>query len=234
MNLTNIHQHSYLRLTGLGNARWLMMLGLLMILSIPLFLSGCTIVSIEELEAAEQRAEFDPARFVDGVWESQVLPEVLEKAVDASTVLAAIESDLEKGGETHGFFVGGSYNFVVQGQGKITAVDTESRNGTMTVALDGYSGPATVILQIGPSIRGDALRDAGGIEFGQFKDQTEFGKVSRELNKRIVQDVVGELDTAGLIGKTASFQGVFAISTTNQTNIDLSTFTLTPVELQIQ
>lgn len=211
-----------------------MMLGLLMTLSIALLLSGCTIVSIEELEAAEQSAEFDPKRYVDGVWETQVLPTVLEKAQDGPTVLAAIEADIEKGGEAHGSFVGGSYNFSVKGQGTVTAVDTESRNGTMTVALDGYAGAAVVILQIGPSIRGDALRDAGGIEFGQFKDQTEFGKVSRELNKRVVQDVIGDLEPASLVGKTVSFSGVFAISTTNQTNIDLSTFTLTPVELQLQ
>lgn len=217
------------------NAKWLVKLGFLMTLCTALVLTSCTIVSIEELEAAEQSAEFDPKRYVDGIWESQVIPTAFDKAVDASIVLAAIDVDLEKSGETHGLFVGGSYNFTVKGQGNVIAVDTESRNGKMTIALDGYSGPATVILQIGPSIRGDALRDSGGfIEFGQFKDQTEFGKVSRELNKRVVQNVIGDLDTTTLVGKTASFHGVFAISTTNQTNIDLSTFTLTPIVLDVQ
>ncbi len=220
---------------NLPNMKWATTLGLFVALGLVVALSGCTIVSIEELEAKEQSAEFDPKSFVDGVWESAVIPSILEKAMDASTVLTAIEADLEKGGETHGLFVGGSYNFAVKGQGEVTAVDTESRNGTITIALDGYSGPATLILQVGPSVRGDALRDAGGtIEFGQFKDQTEFGKVSRELNKRVVSDVIGDIDPASLMGKTVSFHGVFSISTTNQTNIDLSTFTLTPVELQVQ
>lgn len=222
------------RLLNLTN-KWLTTFGLLLALAVPPVLTGCTIVSIEELEAAEQSAEFDPVIFVDGVWENQVIPAVLSNAVDAPTVLSAIEDDLEAGGETYGLFVGGSYNFMISGQGEVTAVDTESRNGTMEVKLNDYQGPATLIVQIGPSIRGDALRDASGtIEFGQFKDQTEFGKVSRELNKRVAPDIIGDLDAASLVGKTVSFHGVFSISITNQTNIDLSTITVTPVELQVQ
>lgn len=213
----------------------LTVIGLIIALCVLPFSAGCTIVSIEELEAAEQSAEFDPQTFVDGVWQNQVIPAVLANAVDAPTVLSAIEDDLEAGGEAHGLFVGGSYNFMIAGQGEVIAVDTESRNGTMEVKLNDYEGPATLILQIGPSIRGDALRDASGtIEFGQFKDQTEFGKVSRELNKRVAPDIIGDLDVASLVGKTVSFYGVFSVSITNQTNIDLSTITVTPVELQVQ
>lgn len=200
-----------------------------------LLLSGCTVVPIEELNAARQSAQFDPVAYVDGVWQSQILPGVIENAVDAPTVLAAIDADIQKGGETYGRFVGGSFNFMVKGQGTITAVDTSSRNGTMTVKLDGYAGPATIIVQIGPSISGAALRDAGGVVlFGQFKDQTEFGKISRELNKRVADEIVGKLDPATLVGKTVSFSGVFAVSTTNQTTIDLSTITITPVAIDLQ
>jgi predicted lipoprotein len=202
---------------------------------IVLLLSGCTVVPIEELNAAQQSAIFDPVSYVDGIWQSQILPDALANAVDASTVLATMDADLTKSGDTYGRFVGGSYNFTIKGQGQITAVDTSSRYGIATVQLDGYQGPTTVLLQIGPSLRGDALRDAGGlVTFGQFKDQTEFGQVSRELNKRVAAEIVNGLDPATLVGKTVSFTGVYAISTTNQTNIDLSTVTITPVAIEIK
>ena len=50
----------------------------------------------------------------------------------------------------------------------------------MTLQLDGYDGPITVQLYIGPRIPSDetAVRDAVGfINFGDFRDQTEYGKV---------------------------------------------------------
>ena len=55
--------------------------------------------------------------------------------------------------------------------GKVIAVDDKSRVGTLTLELDGYDGPITVKLYIGPRIPSDetAVRDAVGfINFGDF------------------------------------------------------------------
>ena len=231
MNLINTHANSPFNRTHLRNFKG----HAILVFLVMLLLSGCTVVPIEELNAAKQSAKFDPVGYVDGIWQSQIIPAALSGAADASTVLTAMDADLAKCGETYGHFVGGSYNFTIKGQGKITAVDTSSRYGTATIELAGYPGPATLLLQIGPSLRVDALRDAGGlVTFGQFKDQTEFGQISRELNKRVSTDIVGGLDPATMVGKTVVFTGVFAISTTNQTNIDLSSITITPVAIEIQ
>ncbi len=53
------------------------------------------------------------------------------------------------------------------------------------------------------------------------------------MNKRIATDVLGALDLENLEGKTVSFDGAFSVSTTNQTNIDLSEITITPVTFDV-
>ena len=205
------------------------------LLLIGLF-SACTIVPIEQAEQVKQREAFDPVTYVDGIWESQIVPTILEKAVELPPVLTAIESDLTAAGaEFATVSPSGALNFVVRGQGTVASVDTASRNGTAVIQVDGYSGPATILLQIGPLVRGDGVRDGVGfIKFGDFKDQTEFGQVSKELNRRVTAAVIGDLDLTTLVGKQVTFDGVFTIRTTNQTNIDLSEVVITPVVLAVE
>jgi predicted lipoprotein len=198
-------------------------------------LSACTIVPIAEIEQIKQSEAFDPATFVDGVWENQVIPTIVDRAEELPKVLVAMQADLAGAGASYATVsASGAFNFVVKGQGTIESVDTESRNGTAVVTVDGYNGPVKVIVQVGPLIRGDSIRDGVGfIQFGDFKDQTEFGQVSRELNKRVTENVLGSIDLATLAGKTVNFSGVFTVRTTNQTNIDLSEITIAPVVFEV-
>lgn len=199
-------------------------------------LSGCTIVPIAEVEQIRASEAFDPVTYVDGIWESQIVPTILEKAVELPPVLTAIESDLTAAGaEFATVSPSGALNFVVRGQGTVASVDTDSRNGTAVIQVNGYSGLATIVLQIGPLVRGDSVRDGVGfIKFGDFKDQTEFGQVSKELNRRVTKAVIGDLDLTTLVGKQVTFDGVFTIRTTNQTSIDLSEVVITPVVLDVE
>jgi predicted lipoprotein len=199
-------------------------------------LIGCTIVPIDEVRELQQSETFDPVTYVDTIWESQVVPTILEKANDLPAVLQAIESELSAAGEQYATISqSGALNFVVRGQGTVAAVDTESRNGTALITVAGYDGPIKVIMQIGPLIRGDSVRDGVGfIAFGDFKDQTEFGQVSKELNRRVSERVLADLDLTTLTGKAISFDGVFTIRIVNQTNIDLSEVVLTPIVLNVE
>lgn len=198
-------------------------------------LTACTIVPIEEVQQLQASEAFDPVTYVDGIWENQVIPGVIEKARDLPTVLKAIETDLTAAGAEYATISqSGALNFVVRGQATVQSVDTKSRNGTAVLTVDGYTGAIAIVLQIGPLVRGDGVRDGVGfIEFGHFKDQTEFGQVSKELNRRVTEAVIGNLDLAGLPGKQLAFDGVFIIRTTNQTTIDLSEVVITPVVLSI-
>ncbi len=205
-----------------------------------------TIVPIAEVEAQQQSEAFDPVAYVDGIWESQILPVVEEKAVDLAAILSQFEVD-EKGlatkeqltaiAQENGLItVGEAHVYLVKGAGTVTAVDTESRVGTLTLQLDGYDGPITVKLYTGPRIPSDdtAVRDAVGfINFGDFRDQTEYGKVGSELNKRVAGQVLSGLDLSTLEGKRISFYGAMGIRTFNLVTIDVSVVTVVPIKIEV-
>jgi len=124
----------------------------------------------------------------------------------------------------------------VKGRGTIVNVNAETSLGTVEVALDGYDGPVKLLLYIGARIPSDdtSVRDAVGfITFGDFKEQTEYGKVASEINKRILSQTLGSLDRDNLVGKTISFKGAFNIRTFNLVQIDVSEIRIVPVEIEL-
>jgi len=132
--------------------------------------------------------------------------------------------------------VGEAHAYMVKGSGKIISVNAETSLGTAEVTLDGYSGPIKVLLYIGTRIPSDetSVRDAVGfISFGDFKEQTEYGKVTSEINKRVLTQVLGSLDKNSLMGKTISFQGAFTIRTFNLIQIDLKEIKVVPIQIKL-
>ena len=71
----------------------------------------------------------------------------------------------------------------------------------------------------------------GFISFGDFKEQTEYGKVASEINKRVLSQVLGNLDKNNLMGKTISFMGAYNIRTFNLIQIDLEGIRIVPVRI---
>jgi predicted lipoprotein len=90
---------------------------------------------------------------------------------------------------------------------------------------------------VGPRIPSDetSIRDGVGfINFGDFKEQTEYGKVGAEINRRIVSQVLEPLDKETLVGKTVTVYGALTIRTFNLINIDLKKLTIVPIKIEIQ
>jgi predicted lipoprotein len=227
------------------NLPW--MLGTLLVIGfIAVLPFSVTIVPIAEVEAVEAAEQFDAAAFVAGIFDTQVVPAVQEKAVDLAAILNEFQVD-DKGiakkeelvpvAEQNGLItVGEAHVYMVKGQGTVTEVDTESRVKTMTIQLEGYDGPIKVRLYTGPRIPSDetSVRDAVGfLNFGDFRSQTEYGKVASELNKLIVGQVLGSVDVANLAGKTIAFTGAIGIRTFNLLDINLSQVTVVPVTLEV-
>jgi predicted lipoprotein len=208
---------------------------------------GFTVVKIGEVQKIIQSQTFDPAVFVDGIWSSKLIPTFNEKAVDLTTILSAFTPDA-KGHVTkdklvpvankYGLITAGDADeFIVKGSGQVTNVDTSSNTGFMEIQLAGYSGPIKINLYIGPIIPADdtSIRDAGGfISFGDFQDQTQFGKVASEINNRVVKDVTSPLDLKNLKGKTISFEGAFTIRTFNLVVINLSEINIVPIMITVE
>lgn len=207
---------------------------------------GFTVVTIEEAEETVQSEAFDPVAYVDGIWDSQLMPAFNDGAVDLSKILSEMEPDASGAApkddligiaNQYGLITEGeAHVYMVQGSGTIASVNAESSLGTAEVTLDGYDGPIKVQLYIGTRIPSDntSVRDAVGfISFGDFREQTEYGKASTEINKRILATVLGDLDRESLAGKTITFKGAFTIRTFNLLQIDVSEINIVPVEIEL-
>lgn len=209
-------------------------------------LDGFTVVNIEDAEETVQNEAFDPVAWLDGLWESRILPTFDEEAVELSTILSEMEPDASGAApkdelvgvaNRYGLITDGeALVFMVKGTGEIVSVDAESSLGTAEVKLDGYDGPIKAQLYIGTRIPSDetSVRDAVGfIAFGDFKEQTEYGKAGSEINKRILATVLNDLDLENLVGKNISFKGAFTIRTFNLLQIDVTEIPIVPVEIEL-
>jgi predicted lipoprotein len=207
---------------------------------------GFTVVSIKEAEETVQNEAFDPAAYVDGIWESKIIPTFNENSVEFSNILAEMQPDADGTipkddliaiANQYGLItVGEAHVYMVKGSGRIVAVNTETSLGTAEVALDGYEGPIKVLLYIGTRIPSDetSVRDAVGfITFGDFKEQTEYGKAASEINKRVLTSVFSGVNREDLVGKTISFKGAFTIRTFNLIQIDVNEIRVVPVEIEL-
>jgi len=206
-----------------------------------------TVVPIKQVEEEKQSEAFDPAAYVDGIWESKIIPTITSEAVNMSDVLNAMQpnpaglaakDDLIKVAEKYGLItVGEAHVYLVKLTGKVTGLDTKTSLGIMEIQPDGYGGPIKVRVYVGPRIPSDetSIRDGVGfINFGDFKEQTEYGKVGAEINRRVASQVLDPLDKEALVGKTVTVYGALTIRTFNLINIDLKKLTIVPIKIEIE
>lgn len=219
------------------------------IILLGLFLTwtyGFTVVEIREIDERLQSEAFNEVVYVDNIWESQILTTIHENSVDLGLILNHMEVDssgvaaketLVDVAEEFGLItVGEAHVYMVKGQGTVREVNTDSSIGTIDLDLEGYDGPVQVLIFAGPRIPSDnsAIRDAVGfITFGDFREQTQYGKVAAEMNRRVIADVLEPLDIDSLLGETIYFEGAFAIRTFNLINIDLSRINIVPVLIDV-
>jgi predicted lipoprotein len=158
--------------------------------------------------AAAQPAESQAAVFVDGIW-AKLVPLFEDKAPDIAKVLPEIRTNPDAGGEKYGLREATNpYNYMVKGTGKVTEINTTSAAGTAMVEVPGLD--EKVALQIGPVVRGTALRDATGlVSFNQFSNQLDYADVSKEMNTRALKTVFASVPAASLAGKSVTFYGAF-------------------------
>jgi len=195
---------------------------------------ACTPWTVRPIEAESAPAAERPVRYVDSIWNSKLLPAVLNGAVEARTLLDALVKSpadaLTRFG--HREANGPSY-LLVKGEGVVTKVDTQSRVGLALIDVAPYDGKPDLSIQIGPVLRGTSLRDATGvIRFTDFVNQLQFADVANELNDRLLKTVLSGIDPATLKGKRVSFAGTAAADPAKETFFPLNE--LTPVRFMIE
>jgi predicted lipoprotein len=207
--------------------------GLLLLLN----LTGCsaffTVVPIQEAKIEQPKGSasnkgFDKVAYVDGIWESKVLPTVQQNAVDFSQIYNQLKLNQDAASQKYGKKVGGPYNFLTKFEGKVLSADTSSRVGVIKVETQTASGAAILTVQVGPVVQGTSIRDAlGFIVFNDFVNQLQFADVADELNTRALQKALGDTDPTTLVGKTVDITGAFTLD-----NID--DLVITPVYMTIK
>ena len=140
---------------------------------------------------------FEASTYVTSVWDARVLPTAARDAIDLRQALNQTPRDATRRA------------VLVKGAGIVTSVDERSRIGLAYVDLVPTDGQPDVALQIGPVLRGTAVRDAlGFIRFTDFANQIDFARVASELNARVLASVIAPLGKASsLTGKSVAFTG---------------------------
>ncbi|WP_333813989.1 DUF2291 domain-containing protein [Muricomes intestini] len=210
-------------------------LGLVAALTAAVMLTGCGIVKVVKIgEEGKYTGEttFNAGDDVAAIWESSALPELNETAVDLKDLLTESKGNLATLADKYGKYSmgnSGELSYVVKGTGKVEEVNTESQAGYMAVALDGYTGPETIKIQIGPVYKGSSIRDTlSFIKFGDYKNQEEWAAVSQSINQVVAKDVVEPAKPDSLMDKNVSFIGAFTVSAGNTDVL------ITPATLEVK
>ncbi|GGG71870.1 hypothetical protein GCM10011415_19780 [Salipiger pallidus] len=189
-------------------------------------LAACKIVpnpDPEEVAAANMSDEDRMAAWVDENWDARVLPAAEDNRTTWPAFSAALEEGLQPAGEAEGLRPSdnGPWFFFMQGEGQVVEANLDSRARRMELDMDG-DGSADIALQLGPVVRGTALRDAlPFVSFTDFRDQIEFAKLGRALNDRATANLP-EL-SGDLTGSTVAFTGVFGLNSSAETPMAVPT-----------
>lgn len=213
---------------------------LIVVVLLASLLGACTVVRIgeEDSESGDQYAAwtktgtgFDAVEYVEAVWDEQLIPMYEESAVDLTMLLQELRADRDAAIEQYGLVRDAgepSAVFKVRGTATVLEFDDTSRNGLFRIDLPPYDSVADLPMQVGPVIRGQAIRDSAEfIRFTEVGNQLQFAALANELNARMVKDSVEPLDLENAAGLEIGFLGAFKITEGDS----LDDIVITPVRI---
>ncbi|MBK4715317.1 MULTISPECIES: DUF2291 family protein [Tenebrionibacter/Tenebrionicola group] len=172
-------------------------------------LGGCRIVSRQELADLKNPPNPHMAN-IDQTWQQKIVPQIADDARPAGELMRALSAadDFDSACIQYGWRAQPENPcvFAVRVSGTVEKVDTASRSGKVFIK---DSRGETAVVQLGPTLRGTALRDGyKGVSYQDFNDQALFGDFSRAINER-----------AGAMmktfnpqpGETVTIDGVFSV-----------------------
>ncbi|PDT51443.1 MULTISPECIES: DUF2291 family protein [Sinorhizobium] len=183
-------------------------------LAVMMALAGCKIIRTPTAEETAQSASggFDPDRMVAEIWDSKVVPYLDRKAGPFSEVASLAASDADAAGAKYGHKEkqGSSpWTFAARLSGTIIKAETKSRSAYVEVDADG-DGKADARVQIGPAIRGTAIRDSlDFVNFNEFKNQIEWAQYGKAFNTHVNGLVLEKLTRDQLVGRKLEAIGAY-------------------------
>lgn len=145
-----------------------------------LLLTACTVVDLDEngkpIMPADPnaKASFDnmtPQQIAQQTWQERVIDAAHKQALDASGLAAQITTSTPR-------------SVFVRLTRQVERVDTlNEREQRIVMQVNGQP----LAIQIGPVVRGNAIRDATGFKFEDFTNQVQFAQLSRAYNREAVK-----------------------------------------------
>jgi predicted lipoprotein len=178
--------------------------------------------SISEVSSAAEKEAFDPVQYADARFESEIVPQIEEEAVDLATLLTELANGADESEFGHTPGSGSAYSFPVTFEGTAG----ERSGAILPVTVEGVDGETTVQVQVGPALNGTALRDVTGtVSFNEFTNQLEFQEVGTEFNNRVRDSVLSDVEVSE--GDTVSVTGAF-------TRVNPALVSVVPVAFEVQ
>jgi predicted lipoprotein len=196
-------------------------------------LPGCKIVKTgSEQQQADggSGAPTDPKARAEALWTPKIVPYAENKAGPFNDVMAQAASAPDAAVKTHGFSAGSDAKPVLFAriEGTVVSVDTASRAGTVAVDTTG-DGKPDLLVQIGPVIRGSALRDGlDFVPFSSFANQIDYADFSKALNVHVRDIVLKDVKRDGLQGRHVRILGAFFLDPSHPQPL------VTPVEMTVE
>lgn len=205
-----------------------------------IFFSGCKIVKLEEKKENEGELKiyfddglFDASKVVDEIWQDKLVPYFSERGTELKTIIDEGMSEPDKTAEKYGYSettLSTEINFPVKASGKVVNINTESRNGYLELDIEPCDGKADARIQIGPVIQKTSIRDATELlSYRDFRNQLEFADISKEINSRVLSEVLKDLDKDIIVGKNISLTGAFTLGKP----YDYTKIVITPITFEV-
>lgn len=194
--------------------------------------SGCKIIKTPTAEEAAEAASdgFNPERQASELWTPKVVPYLTSRAGPFADVAALVASDPDAAASKYGHKEkegNAPWTYAAKVSGTAVKAETTSRAGYLDTDIDG-DGKVDVRIQIGPVIRGTAIRDSlDFVSFNQFKNQIQWAEFGKAFNAHLNAQLLQALPREGLEGKKIEAVGAYTVPAKGQLPL------LTPVTLTL-
>lgn len=175
-----------------------------------------TYVSGEDASLRDEglQKELSSVAFAEEYYQDQIVPYILENAVELATLHEVIQVDPDKAGAEYGNRDGDSSAYSVPTT--FQAVAVEYTNDLILLEVEGVQPEGNVYLAAGPALNGTALRDVSGlVSFGMFTNQLAYQDAGTKLNDKVRDLVLSGFDPiTSLEGKAIKVTGALSLFNT--------------------
>jgi predicted lipoprotein len=194
------------------------------------FIPTADVPALASGSAAHGAGSFDPEKMVASVWGPKVVPYLEKKAGPFLQVRELAAKSPDEAGAKFGYRAKSEntpWTLMVKIDGVIVGADTDSRAATISVDASGQ-GKTDAVVQIGPAMRGTAIRDAlDFVSFNDFTNQIDFAQFGKAFNTYVNRATLERLPRDSLVGRKVSVLGAYPFVSATDTPF------VTPVEITI-